>query len=377
MKLEIEKDDLIRAVEVIDRVPQRAGIPSSDYVYVKGTGGHRLTMALASDVVGRAWVNAKDGERVLETEYYLDRRLLVPFVLAGKERKAPFVWNERSEAQVTISQGNRLATLEKKKLPLAGYGKEDAGKEKTIRKVPISESLGELLAVAASCSTADPSTPHLNCVYAKGGWFTATNQVTLFGAEVKEKNLGEFALPPGLVNLLADGKWEHLLLYGDTRVRVVYGGKAKLYGYIEGTVVQDARRNFPKDKVRKQLEKAREWNSVLEVEGKLLGDVIGRLVTYLSGIRREDWVMRISVGPSYVKFSAKVGQGEFVERVGFGKVKVQLAGQIEWPLQVALPVLEYMGKRKGMVTVRVDEGNSSPYLIEGAGVQCLIARRIP
>src|SRR5208283_2190230 len=169
----IERDELVRAVEVLNLVPQRAGIPSSDYVRVLATK-KGLEMSLASSVRGIVRVEAKG---FIVDEFFVDRRLFMPFVLAGKSWKGDFR-TTFDEKGWLLRQGSRRAEFVLKSEKVGGYGNwtdRDGMKE-----VKLSEELRKLLLASFNCATADPSMPQLNCVYLGGRLVLATNSTVMF-----------------------------------------------------------------------------------------------------------------------------------------------------------------------------------------------------
>lgn len=348
--------DLRQAIKILELVPQRAGIPSSDYIRVEQRNGE-LEMALASEVVGRAWVKAKGQVE----PFAIDRRLLSPFLLAGEEQKTQECELTDEKERWRIRQGNRKLELEKKKLGMSGYGKRlDV---KGWKEVQIAPAAREELQIAATCSTADPSLPHLNAIYVKDGQVWATNTKLILS--MATKLLADGPWPVTVAGLLKNELLERVALQGHTMVLEAANG------YLEAQVPEMAQKKFPQVRLKEQLELAEKWPLVLEIDSKALAATVGRLQQYLVQIRREDWVLKLTGQSNRVRAQVKVQQGKFEELAG-AEWKQEV--EMEWPLDKIGPVLEYMGKTKQTVRVRVDEKKQTPYLIQAGRVRLMVGR---
>lgn len=360
---EVEKKDLITAVDVLSLVPQRAGIPSSDFVKVtpKKT---KIEMSLSSTVIGIVRVPVT---RALDpmTEFFVDKGLFQAYVQAGKTWKGNFKM-ALSEGKWHIRQGSRQAELAMRSESVSGYGvwKE---RDKT-KEVKLSEELRKLLMASNHCSTADPSLPHLNCVYIGGKLVLSTNLISLFvGVRQKEDSL-RIPFPVGIIPLLGDSLVQAVGVEND-RVILDCG-----CGYIEGSISAVAQKSFPKRDVVEKIKKGRLWPVLVKLPAEKLAKVLTRLSSYLSNVKREDWVVDLSIAEGMVKASVNVQQGRFEEKLEFENTKAE--GAVRWPLELAQAVVEYMASNGELVKIRVDDSKNTPYLLSGGGVEMMIARQV-
>lgn len=360
---ELEKDELLAAVAVLNLVPQRAGIPSSDFVKITRRPG-QWELSLASTVTGMVRVPVK-GEKKAEKECFLDRGLLLSFIQTGKTWKGLFKASF-SEGILTLKQGSRLAELAVKADAVGGYGK---WKERSARKdIKLSEGLRKLLLASNFCSTADPALPHLNCVYIGGKLVLSTNLISLFVGVRQTEDALRIPFPVGIIPLL-----------GDSLVRAVGVEDDRIVldcgcGYIEGSVSAIAQKDFPKKNVVEKIKKGREWPVVAKLPAEKLSRMLKRLADYLKNVKREDWVVQLDGEETRLKASIQVQQGRFEEEIKVDQQSKEIL--LRWPLDLALSVIEYMAANGEVVKVRVDEEKGTPYLLSGGGVEMMLARQV-
>ena len=360
---EIKKGDLIKSVQVLGLVPQRAGVPSSDFIKVT-LRKKSVEMSLSSTVTAVVRTVYLVGA-LLGTDFFIDKNLLSAFVLGGKGWKGNFRVAV-DESRFYIRQGSRHAEFAMRQEPLGGYGtwRDRNG----LKEVKLSDELRNLLLASNSCSTGDPSLPHLNCVYIGGHLVLSTNLIALFvGIRQKEDGL-RIPFPVGIIPLLGGELVDSVGVDGD-RVILDCG-----CGYVEGTVSAIAKKNFPKQNLVESVKKARLWPLLAKIPSERLSEMIQRLVTYLSSVKREDWLVELELGNGKVKASVKVQQGKFEESMEVEDLKVE--GSVVWPLEQVKPVLDYMATAASSVKIRVDEKKKTPYLLSGGRVEMMVARKL-
>lgn len=361
---EIEKKDLLNAVAVLSLVPQRAGVPSSDFVKVSPVSVGLLEMSLSSTVT--AVVRVKYSGPIGHTkEFFVDKGLFQSYVQSGKAWKGNFR-TYATETKWCISQGSRKAEFSKRMEPLGGYG--SWRNRNGLKEIKLSEELRKLLLASNYCATADPSLPYLNCVYIGGKLVLSTNLISLFvGVRSKEDNL-KIPFPVGIIPLLGDNLVQAV---GVENERVILDCGC---GYIEGTISAVAQKDFPKKDVVEKVQRGRAWPVLVRLPAEKLVKILSRLSGYLTNVKREDWIVELSIAEGVVKASVKVQQGKFEERMELDNDKVE--GTVKWPLELALAVVEYMASNGETVKVRVDERKNTPYLLSGGGVEMMVARQV-
>lgn len=359
---EAEKKDFIVAVDILSLIPQRTGIPSSDFVKVTPKK-KSLEMALSSTVSGVVRMPISSS---LESEsFFIDRGLFQAFVQAGKSWKGNFKMAV-TEGKWLLRQGSRRVDLSMRAESVGGYGEwrnRDSGKE-----IKLSEDLRKLLLASNHCSTADPALPHLNCVYIGGKLVLSTNLLSLFvGVRQKEDGL-RIPFPVGVIPLLGDSLVKAVGVEND-RVILDCG-----CGYIEGSISAVARKKFPKNDMVKKIQQGRGWPTIARLPAEKLAKVLSRLVGYLSNVKREDWMVEMTMADGFLKAVVKVQQAKFEEKVSLDDQKAE--GVVRWPLDKVQMVVEYMASKGETIRVRVDEESNTPYLLSGGGVEMMVARQV-
>src|SRR6266566_2879540 len=361
--IEIEKEDLIKAIKILELVPMRSGTPTSDYIRVIPTKKH-MELAMASSVSAVVRVPWKAQSQKEGGAFYIDRRLLTPFVLMGDKWKGNFNL-ELEETQIRLKQGSRRAELGLRTDPVDGYGQWRDLVD--LKELKLTEELRKLLIASNHCSTADLSMQHLNCVYIGGRVVLATNHTVLFMGVSKNESKIRIPFPVGVIPLLGEGLVKAVSIEGNL-VTLDCG-----CGYIQGTVSAIAEKDFPKRKIFEQVKRGRNWPLIAKIPAVRLTKMMTRLANYLVGMKREDWVLRLELEDSKLRALVRIRQGIFEEKMTVEGLKKEAS--FEWPLELVQPVLEYMGENAESVKVRVDEEKKTPYLISGAGVDLIVGRR--
>jgi hypothetical protein len=361
--IEVEKVDLLNAVQVLDMVPQRSGVPASDYVQVIARK-KEIELSLSSSV--SAVVRIKTSAKLLDTDepFFVDRRLFVPFVLTGKEWKGLFKMAMNGD-RWEIRQGSRRAELSIRFDKVVGYSKWP--EYKGLKEVKLSEDLRRLLLVSSTCASADPSMQHLSCVYIGGRLVLASNQVVLFVGDSQKEDGLRFPFPVGVIPLLGSGLVKSVGVVGE--LAVLDCG----CGFVEGTVSVPAQKSFPRKKIIEQVNAARKWPTIGRIPAEKLSKAITRLVGYLVGVKREDWVLRLEMGNGKVRSTVRVRQGNFEEVMDAEDSKEEAL--VELPLELILSVVEHIASKAEKLRIRVDEKRKTPYLLSGGGVDLIVARK--
>jgi len=367
----IAADKMMDVLSVLDLVPARPGIPSSVFVALTEKNG-KMEMALSSDVAGEVTITGK-GTMGLKKSVYVDRRLFFPFINTAKTYKSdkPFVFSKPGK-QMLVTQGRRKATFD----PIvgsSGYGDLNGAASGIV--LPLDKKLNELITVACTCATSDPTVPELNCIFTArnktGLDVYASNQLVVLKAvqKAKGKYPERLPFPLFLVPLLSN---DHVreVRFKDKEVVVHFD-----CGFIWQGVSVKASKGFPLKTMDKLLTDGKEWAELFRLQTHRLGAVTRRFSEYLTAIRRQDWLMSVKAetGDKQVLLEVSIPQGIFREKVIVEEaIKQDL--DIQWPLDILLPVFEHWAKNKeAVLTVRGDK--KTPYLLSGAGLNLVVTRK--
>lgn len=359
----IKKDELIDAIRILGLVPERAGIPSSDYFRVIPRK-KMLEIAISSSVTAVVRIAVSESVEDLDKPFFIDRRILTPFVLAGKDFRSDFQVGTKVQDKWVINQGRRQAELSVRTDGITGY--MDWKDHKSLKEIKLTEELRRMLMVSNTCSTEDPSLQHLNCVYLGGKLVLATNQTVIFVGAGGDSTL-KFPFPLGVIPLLGESVVQAVGVEGE---KVILDCK---YGYVEGTVSAIAQQKFPKDAILHQIENAEKWPVVAKLPAEKLSKVLGRLTTYLGGVKKESWVLNLEITDSQIKAVVRVKQVEFKETISVEAVTKETV-VVEWPLDAVKPIIDYIAEKQTDFKIKTNEQNKTPYLIDGAGIRMMMSR---
>lgn len=348
----VSKEALFHAIDLLELVPTRPGIPASEYIKAERGKLGFVNFQIASEISGFIPLKG-DGEWPAKL-WYIDRRLFIPFVLAGKalKTKSDFEFTLDTELLV-IKHGSRKASFTKSP-DVPGYGELPTGSGSAISLSP--ESLG-LIACAREFASGDPTTPELNCVFiepstSKGDLriYAATKRI-IYAARSGEKVKmpSSLPMPPFLVSLLTN---EHLKkLYWTKKEIVLEFDTGRVW---QATSVKAGR--FPVAAVQKWMTEGKTYPEAFHVDSKLFAAAVSRLGTYLTAVRREDWVLIIrgTKGSNKLSLTSSVPQSSFKETVSGATIKTDV--EVKWPLDLLVPMYNFLStKKEGDLTVHIDD----------------------
>lgn len=355
--MKIAVDALLEAVSILDRVPTRTGIASSEFVRLVSKKG-MLHLSLASDLVGNAKVPIEDPQ---DFTFFVERRLLFPFLSPSKGRNKPFTLSLDGDG-LQIQEGRRKGR----------YGAVDAQKGYSSgvpdgeKEVKISDTLKEELRLAAKYASVDQLAPELACVWldAKRNGVYATNKFSVFFAETEVKSTGP--LPGSFPELLS----------GSTSVMVSAEGARILFpsGWLSQSFNEKALKEFPRKSIDASLEAAKGWKSRLKIQAGKLMDALTRLGGYVAGASSDETVINVVCrkGDAVLDLVSQATQATFKEAIKMPEPQKADWSAI-WLLPSIRPFLEACDP-KAELTVRWDE--DSPYLFhDSAAKRWLISPR--
>lgn len=323
--MKIESKDLLRAVEILDRVPMRTGIQSSEYVKLTGTKDGQLSLALASDLVGVVSIPVQDPQ---EFTFFVERKLFVPFVNAAKGHDKPFTLAVAKDA---LSLRERKRSVRYQAVDaMKGYSDASSQKEKQIKIAK--EHLAELK-LAAKYASADSLAPELSCVWLdeKNSAVCATNKFSVFLSQAKVEASGP--IPATFPELLADS----------AKVKVSPEGARIVYpeGYLFQSFNEKALKAFPHKTILSTIQAAGKWKLRLSLPAKKMVEALQRLASYVNGASSDETIIQVQAkdGDPVLRFSTKATQGQFSEELKLAKAPTG-TWEADWLLPSIRPFLE-------------------------------------
>lgn len=347
-------------------VPEKAGIPSSEFIWVRGKG-NRVKMAVASYIAGEVTLHG-DGKWPFK-DFYLDRRTFVPWVNAAREIKDKHRFQfHNKDSQLYLVHGARKVTFANQK-KISGYGNLARIQAKETYSVPVSSELKEMLKCGGSCAVSDTIQPHLN-----GVWVTEKGKAVLsyaasdyvFYMGKGDLNGGRLAesipFPLFLINLLTV----------EGLRKISCAGKYVLLKFKHGTVWQPISEEmvtkFPIDRIKKYAKQSQTVPITFSASGRRFSRLIVRMGYYMQAIRRRDWVVDVKGKrkEEFIKLYSTIPGVSFSEKI---KVLENLKRdfRIEWPLATLEPIFDFLSRhsRKIPLTVRVNRRQGVSYVQAG------------
>lgn len=336
-------------------MPARPGILSSEFFQIIAKGNGVLNFSIASEIKGEYNVKGK-GKWPCEENYYLDRRVFIPFVLEAGNIKsdAPFVFSYAKKS-LLVRNGKRKARFDGQP-PLKGYGFEDNERDKKIKsRLELTAHARFLIHCALNCAANDHATPQLKCVYVqpvgKVVNIYATNRTILYQAKSKDQIKPPIPIPFPLflVGLLEEEAITEVQ-WRETYVALVFP-----QGQIWQSVSSSARKKFPHSSIDFYIKKSHKAPDLFDIPTKKFAQVISRLGIYLGAVRRQDWLLTIEGerGAKELTLTSVVPQTTFHEKLALESA-LKTSFKMNWPLDMLLPVFEFMKtKDKGNMQVRL------------------------
>ncbi len=363
-KTTIESELLATAVSIIDLVPSRAGIPSSEFIRLEGGKG-MLHLSLSADVYGTVSMDLPTKSKFVA---FVDRGSFVPFVMAARESgsKAGFMLTLGDKGQLIIRCGKRRGLFNKLS-NVGGYNEVD---RVSGAKIVLSKDQKRSIALAAKYATPDPTVAHLNCIYLqKDGYVLASNERAAIRLETKPVG-SSMPLPLGILQTI-EHELVKTIVIGSTVAKIGFGN-----GFICQTVNQKSAANFPHKSIKLAMEAAAAYPHRFWIPSKNLLDAITRMNSYSSTVVKRDPVVKLIgvQGESTIKVVCQVPQGSFTEVVAVTK-PLNTDFTVEWMLELLLPLLT-MGGKIERFSVRFEDKGKTPYLLRAQGLELLISRRV-
>lgn len=353
----VPKKALEDAMKLLDSVPTRNGITSSEFIKTDLKDNKHLRMSLCSELSGEA-VLPISKQKGFDTILYLDRRMLKPFVSAGTDLSASEIYEFTvKENLIIVKNGSRYAHLENN-TSASGYEKQPSLKDSI--SIELQEEWTSITNCATLCASADPSAPQYNCVYMKPSngkvYIRASDTKLIFQGTILE---GAFpckepvALPLELVDRL--GLFSTGLCHYSSRWALLQFP----IGNIWQAVKTECRKNFPNDAISKVVTTILKEGTVVSILGtQSLTESADRLAGYLQSAMKDNpaLVLTIKAGFKKAKLSSGIIGTKFEESVVL-EAKSENDYLVEWPLQAVLPILKYCKNAGSAKIIQDTQGN--------------------
>src|SRR6266436_2397738 len=366
---EIKREDLLAGLQILDMVPEKLGIPSSEFFWVRGKGSE-VRFSVASYISGEIVIKGK-GEWPVHKDFFIDRRVFLPFVYAAREIKNKNLFQfEHKGKQLVIRHGSRKSKFDSQS-KVKGYGDLRRLKKYEATTFPADDDLRELLLCGKNCAVTDSVVPHLNCVYVSKGKhglavraLAASEKVFYLGqGKLDEGKIsGEIPFPLFLINLLNTDGLKRISWRGNF---IVLSFKN---GWIWQPISEEAFQEFPKNKIDEYSTRSETMPVTFVASSRRFSRLMTRIGYYLQSVRRKDWVVKIKgkKGDKSILAWTNIPGVGFIEKIGISEV-IKKDFKMEWPLDILEPVFDFLAKKtkKLGVIVRYDEKRGISYVQAG------------
>lgn len=340
---QVSRETLLQTLEILEQVPARLGITSSEFYRVNKLENGKTRWTIAADATGTLDVAGTGVWPIPGSYFFLNRKVFTPFVQVAKElkNKSPFEFTLNGKS-VIVRHGRRKAVFHSQPT-VEGYADKLSGN--SLNRIELSDHAKGLVYCARDCASGDSLTPELNCVYVSPGKSTinvyASNQKIQYRAHSKttEQFKEAIPLPLFLVTLLGSRYLKAIEWKKGLVVLRFPGGEIWQPVSVKAT-------EFPRASIAEHIISGSKQPVLFRVESRRIALALQRLGLYLQAIRREDWVLQLrgKKGSQELELHTEIAHSSFRE-------KVQVDGIIgedftlDWPLDQILPVFDYVGAK--------------------------------
>jgi len=362
----VKRSDLNAVLDIIAMVPEKLGLPSSEYIWIRGKG-NKIRMSVASYISGEVTLEGK-GTWPIKEQFFLDRRAFVPWVYAARESKDKhlFEFHER-DGQLLLKHGSRVVLFANQK-KIYGYGNLSHISKGATTEIEVTKELRDMLGCGESCAVADTIQPHLNCVYTVGKGnlvvsYAASDYVFYIGkGETEGKVKDKIPFPLFLIDLLKVSDLKKIT-YTEKNILLTFK-----HGIVWEPVSEEAVKKFPVKRIIKYSKISKSLPKSFISSSRRFCRKILALGYYLQSERRRDWVVIIKGkrGDSKVYMRSELPGIRFHEELEVVD-RVKKSFRVEWPLGALMRVFDFLSKntRKKPLVLSVDKGNAHSYVRAG------------
>ena len=367
---QLKRNDIIPQLDILSMVPPKLGIPSSQYFWVRGNGS-KVYLSGSSYVGGEISLKGK-GTWPFKDDFYLDRSMFLPFIMAARELKDKHTFKfEKKGKQLVVTHGNRKVSFDSQP-HVKGYGNAHRILKNMDTTIPISEDLKDMLVCGKNCAVSDSVVPELDCVYLQKS--TSGVGIKLYASSEKVVYIGTGKLNEGkitasipfplyLINLLEAHGLKKILCAGKYVVLQFE------HGLIWQPVSQKAIKDFPVKKIRIHAKIGEKQKVTFVASSRRFARLMLRLGYYLQSVRRKDWVVNVTgkKGSSIIDVNTSIAGAKFSEKISTSDV-IHKDFKLEWPLHILEPIFGYLSKKtkKLGVIVKVDDKHGVSYVTVGS-----------
>ena len=367
----IDRSKLLDGLTVLAMVPEKLGIPSSEFFWVRGKK-NKVTLSVSSYISGEVTLEGI-GDWPFKHDFFIDRRLFLPWCFAARELKNKNLFEfEKRKHQLLLSHGNRKVLLDSQS-KVKGYGDTRKITSGSNNSIPISSELKEMLLCGKNCAVSDAVVPHLNCCYITKGTSGAT-AMEAYASSDKVYYLGSGKLEEGKIKASIPFPLFLISLLGvDGLKRISWIGNYVVLKFKQGIIWQpistEALTKFPVHQIQKHCKRSDTMPITFTASSRRFSKLMVRLGYYLQSVRRKDWVVKVkgTKKKKVIIVTTSIPGAGFIEKIPTTE-RIPKDFVLEWPLDILEPTFEFISKKtkKLGVVVRVDEKHGISYVRAGS-----------
>ncbi len=363
----ISKSRVIEAVKILDLVPVRPGIPSSEFIKVENSG-QGIRLSLTSDAVGSVYVPGTEVYDVFANPFYIDRRVLMPFLFQSEAGRSDEVVVERDKDVVEFKLGRRKLKLDA--VPrVAGYG--DITKDESAVTIKFDDQQRELMLCAlAFTPTEQGGLPQLQCVCLTGSKILASNDNLIFVGNsgntitLERGHINDLMIPLLLVGLLIEPNLREITATKDAVTLEFKSGK------IMQPLPSQALKDFPKKKILDIAESDR-IEETFNVEATKFLKVLERFAAFMQSVKDKLIALSGKEGDTVIKISGIASHARVSD--SFGAIRITRDFKCEWPVDSIMPYIAFLAKSQLNLSAKFDD--KSPYYLRSKVSLLVVSKR--
>jgi len=357
----ISKARVIEAVKILDLVPVRPGIPSSEFIKVENSG-QGVRLSLTSDAVGSVYVPGSEVYDVFANPFYIDRRVLMPFLFQSETGRSDEVVVERDKDVVEFKIGRRKLKLDA--VPkVAGYG--EITRDESAVMIKFDDQQRELMLCAlAFTPTEQGGLPQLQCVCLTGSKILASNDNLIFVGNSGNTIANDLMMPLLLVGLLVEPSLREITAMKDAVAIEFKSGK------IMQPLPSQALKDFPKKKILDIAESDR-IEETFNVEATKFLKVLERFAAFMQSVKDKLIVLSGKEDDTVIKIFGIASHAKVSD--SFSAIRITRDFKCEWPVDSIMPYIAFLAKSQLNLSAKFDD--KSPYYLRSKVSLLVVSRK--
>lgn len=357
----LSKKKLIEAVKVLDLIPVKPGVPSSEFIKVHAKDDDEgIQFLLTSEAAAEVIVSPNGG--LFKKPFYIDRRVLLPFLLQCESLKSDDATVERNKESLEIKIGRRKLLLTA--LPkVAGYSAV-LGSGSAAKGFEFDEEQRGLISCALKYAPVDESLQQLQCICMHKDLILSSNDVSIFCGRADHFVREPIKIPLYAANLINSPGVKKIEVH-DNKTSISFG-----CGKVVQTLPAQVDK-FPKKKMI-EMSNGRFGKLVFVVEPVKLLRMFERFSTLLQLVKDKLIVVSGKRGEKKVQISSIASHAKFTDFLNV--IACHSDFKAEWQLDTVLPFISFVAQAN-FDKMGVTFDSKSPYYLTCTRATLIMSRK--